>query len=277
MITTDKLQKPEQIRAMEMLEKCLPEIKSLFIKKLDTNDMFKTNYVTFFSSLVNLPHGDSWLWNQSNAKVNIELDDFVVLMQKMNTRRRKNGPKAPFYKLWLYSIKSKADDFTTQFVWCEKGISSKDQKQKKNSKRTKETTGSPIVQSPTNSSSSTSVPIYSPSFESVPQNVVPAPQVYPTVTCNQQSQPQPQPQPQTRCAGTNLFNFTTQYAPVNDININFNNYNCLFPPNAMGIDVDSLLWPTYVYSEDNAFINNFPDFNNFNFNCYNVGDSNVTW
>lgn len=123
MRTIEDLKKPEQIRALEMLKSCLPEFDASFVKQLDTNTMFPTNYFTFFSELVHLPHGEYWLWNQSNAKVTVKLDDYVVLMQKMNTRRRKNGPKAPFYKLWLYSLKNEDGDFSAQFIWCEKGDS----------------------------------------------------------------------------------------------------------------------------------------------------------
>ena len=106
MRTLDQLKKPEQIRAMNTLQQSLPMFDNLFVEQVDPKTMFPTNYTQFFDTLVSLPHGDSWLWNQSNAKVNVQLSNHSVLMQKMNTRRKKNGPKAPFYKLWLYTVKT---------------------------------------------------------------------------------------------------------------------------------------------------------------------------
>lgn len=97
----------------------------MFVDHLSSETMFPTNYKIFFRTLTNLPHGDSWLWNQSNAKVNVNLPECDVLMQKMNTRRRKNGPKAPFYKIWLFSLKEKSsDNICMYFIWCEKGAES---------------------------------------------------------------------------------------------------------------------------------------------------------
>lgn len=215
MRTIEDLQKPEQIRALEMLKECLPRFDSLQMKQLDTNDMFSTNYIAFFSKLVRLPHGEHWLWNQSNAKVNVKFNNYVVLMQKMNTRRRKNGPKAPFYKLWLYSIKAEDEEFSTQFIWCEKGESDT------NNTRTKITPKEKIC-SPTLSSTSQSPTYFNP-YENQQAIFASSPVVHPTPVITTIPQ-------QTTC--------TTKH---NEIDL-------------LDVDVDSILWPSFLYSDYNSCV-----------------------
>jgi hypothetical protein len=238
MLTVDQLQKPEQIRAIETLQKSLPAFESLYTEQIDTDTMFPTNYSCFFNNLVRLPHGETWLWNQSNAKVNVELSDYVVLMQKMNTRRRKNGPKAPFYKLWLYSIKSQSDpNFSTQFIWCEKGAESAQ--------------SSPVsspqqqvvqVHSPTLTGSSDSSPCYN-SFEQVnmpSMPTIPTQHVFPE-----------EPALNSFCEPS--------FSIPSGCGFRDSNWSVTSNEFPDCVDVDSILWPTYIYTDDSGFVSSFVD------------------
>jgi len=222
MLTIDQLQKPEQIKAMQVLKKNLPNFTSLNIGILDTDVLFTTNFTCFCESIVKLPHGESWLWNQSNAKVNISLSDYNVVMQKMNTRRRKNGPKAPFYKLWLYTIKSQINKFQTQFIWCEKGT---DPIKPEIIKQTLD-----IFQN----ESFTTKPTY----------------IEPTIINNQQQINDINTSENTN---NNVSDKTSQETPINNCDLFEDPLFLAFDE----IDVDSLLWPTYVYTEHFQNMNNF--------------------
>lgn len=117
---------PEQQRAYNVLTDNIDNWKNLQYAKLYAKNMFHTSFVTFsYEPFVkeNLPQDPLWIWNQSNAKTTIRLDETrSVTIQKMNPRRRRNCPKPPSFKLWLFVI---TDDFggpNLYFLWCEKGL-----------------------------------------------------------------------------------------------------------------------------------------------------------
>lgn len=121
---------PEQQRAIQVLLLNLPNWKEFYQPELGAS-MFPTNFMAFSTEAFHkLPHDDTWIWNQSNAKVTTELDQFhECTLQKMNTRKRKNCPKAPSFKIWLFALNKKNQPSHLYFLWCEKGIPSKCQLQ----------------------------------------------------------------------------------------------------------------------------------------------------
>lgn len=116
---------PEQQNAFNVLVKHLARFSTLEKLFNKPKEMFTTGYVAstnFPLSKENLPIGDSWVWNQSNAKVVVPLDTRrTVAIQKMNPRKKRNGPSAPSYKLWIYVI-SEPREKDLYILWCEKGL-----------------------------------------------------------------------------------------------------------------------------------------------------------
>merc|ERR1719262_669932 len=106
---------PEQQRAIQVLLLNLPHWKEYYQPEVGSEfaqiPMFASNFMAFSTEpFRKLPHDDTWIWNQSNAKVTTELDQYhECTLQKMNTRNKKNQPSH------LY------------FLWCEKGVSQKQQ------------------------------------------------------------------------------------------------------------------------------------------------------
>eukprot|EP00012_Vannella_robusta_P002775 CAMPEP_0206185818 /NCGR_PEP_ID=MMETSP0166-20121206/2035_1 /ASSEMBLY_ACC=CAM_ASM_000260 /TAXON_ID=95228 /ORGANISM="Vannella robusta, Strain DIVA3 518/3/11/1/6" /LENGTH=211 /DNA_ID=CAMNT_0053601087 /DNA_START=35 /DNA_END=670 /DNA_ORIENTATION=+ len=119
---------PEQQRAIQVLLLNLPNWKEFYQPEL-ANNMFPTNFMAFSTEPFHkLPHDETWIWNQSNAKVTTELDQYhECTLQKMNTRKRKNCPKAPSFKIWLFALNKKHHPSHLYFLWCEKGLPSKNQ------------------------------------------------------------------------------------------------------------------------------------------------------
>merc|ERR1711976_412388 len=124
---------PEQQRAIQVLLLNLPHWKEYYQPEVGSEfaqiPMFSSNFMAFSTEpFRKLPHDDTWIWNQSNAKVTTELDQYhECTLQKMNTRKRKNCPKAPSYKIWLYALNKKNQPSHLYFLWCEKGVSQKQQ------------------------------------------------------------------------------------------------------------------------------------------------------
>ena len=122
---------PEQQRAIQVLLLNLPHWKEYYQPEVGSEfaqiPMFASNFMAFSTEpFRKLPHDDTWIWNQSNAKVTTELDQYhECTLQKMNTRKRKNCPKAPSYKIWLYALNKKNQPSHLYFLWCEKGVSQK--------------------------------------------------------------------------------------------------------------------------------------------------------
>src|SRR3990167_2127851 len=84
------------------------------------------NYVTASFhpyQISKLPREQHWCWNQSNAKVTINVDDCTfVTLKKISPRSRNcHQGNVPSYKIWLYQVET---TFMPEyhFVWCEKGI-----------------------------------------------------------------------------------------------------------------------------------------------------------
>lgn len=121
---------PEQQKALNMLLSNLPKTSELFLQSDTPCTTFCTTGFMAFSSkpLPKLPHEETWIWNQSNGKVMVQTErgNFVTL-QKLNTRKKKNCPKPPSYKVWIcYLSKSVQQPPHLNFIWCEKGVPAKD-------------------------------------------------------------------------------------------------------------------------------------------------------
>ena len=68
-----------------------------------------------------LPREKNWCWNQSNAKITIEMDAYtLVTLRKISPRSRNNNSTPPSYKMWLYQVESTMMP-EYYFMWCEKG------------------------------------------------------------------------------------------------------------------------------------------------------------
>ena len=122
---------PEQQRAYNVLTDNIDNWRNLQYPKQARN-MFESNFVAFsFDPFTkdNLPKDPLWIWNQSNSRTTIRLDDTrMVTIQKMNPRKRRDCPKPPSYKIWLFNI---VDDFggpNLYFLWCEKGVTATSKK-----------------------------------------------------------------------------------------------------------------------------------------------------
>lgn len=121
---------PEQQKALSVLMSNLPKMTDLFLSNEKPCFRFcHTGFMAFSSKpLPKLPHEETWIWNQSNGKVTVktECGNYVTL-QKLNTRKKKNCPKPPSYKVWMcYLSKSIQQPPHLNFIWCEKGIAAKD-------------------------------------------------------------------------------------------------------------------------------------------------------
>jgi len=117
---------PEQQRALGVLNTNLPKWRAQLYEGQMELSQLTTNFMCFSSTPIkNLPHDSTWVWNQSNAKIHVQLNEQTfVSFQKMNTRKKKNAPKPPSHKLWMYTIHSTDSDIPRElfFLWCEKGI-----------------------------------------------------------------------------------------------------------------------------------------------------------
>ena len=88
--------------------------------------LLKTNFMAFCHVPIektSLPVEDYWCWNQSNSKVQVQLDYFTtVTFRKLSTKKRSFSHEvAPSYKIWLFEIDSRIAE-SRYFLWCEKGI-----------------------------------------------------------------------------------------------------------------------------------------------------------
>jgi len=88
------------------------------------NFQFSTGFTGFTRKnliLRTLPHGETWVWNQSNGKIRVNLEnERTVVYQKMSARSKPGEGKAPFCKLWVYKIYDNNAVIGT-LLWCEKG------------------------------------------------------------------------------------------------------------------------------------------------------------
>ena len=116
---------PEQQKALAVLNENLGRVDELFISEALVPSRFcETGFVAFSNrSMSKLPHGQAWIWNQSNGKVTVQLGNGnLVTLQKLNTRKKKNCPKPPSYKVWVcYIARNASETHSLTFLWCEKG------------------------------------------------------------------------------------------------------------------------------------------------------------
>jgi hypothetical protein len=131
---------PEQERAVKQLYQNIPRWREL-LQNQPLSAIMGTGFFSFSASpFPKLPHDNSWIWNQSNGKVSVELESgenqiYHVTLQKMNARKRRGCPKAPSYKAWLYTLAHKASAESVEIppmlhaVWCEKGSSGNGQEE----------------------------------------------------------------------------------------------------------------------------------------------------
>jgi len=120
---------PEQQKALTVLLNNLPKMSELFLQSDQPATKFCiTGFMAFSNkTLPKLPHDESWIWNQSNGKVTVKAGDNYVTLQKLNTRKKKNCPKPPSYKVWMcYISRSPQTSHYLNFIWCEKGVPAKD-------------------------------------------------------------------------------------------------------------------------------------------------------
>lgn len=119
---------PEQVLAMNVLREIYPHSINQFFVDQITESCFRTNFKAFVPNHITkdmLPKGESWNWNQSNARVNYNLGhDTTVTMYKLNPRRSIEGGSQPSYKLWVYLIQ--APNLNCSFLWCTKGEQNSD-------------------------------------------------------------------------------------------------------------------------------------------------------
>ena len=86
-----------------------------------------TGYIRISSSEISadqIPSDRHWIWRQCNAKIVTVVGETSVVIQKLNTRDRKqqftSGLSRPSYKLWNLRVYHKDVSFT--FLYCEKGV-----------------------------------------------------------------------------------------------------------------------------------------------------------
>ena len=115
---------PEQQRALSVLHSKLPIWRTMQRDTDFSRNILTTNYVCFSTTPFKDLPTKNWVWNQSNGKITVQLtNDTLVTYQKMNTRKRKNFPKPPMHKLWVFTIESTDSSIPRYLycVWCERG------------------------------------------------------------------------------------------------------------------------------------------------------------
>ena len=119
----------EQRRALNAFLPHRNELRSLeksLVENPEVGSWLPTNFIASSRSKFEkqLPHGDTWIWTQSNPRVNIRIDtETEITFRKLNPRRKGlHNQKPPPLKVWLYEIKSgRSSEGVWYFVWCEKG------------------------------------------------------------------------------------------------------------------------------------------------------------
>ena len=121
----------EQRIALSVLQKHYSQIHQLIrLSKTLQKDqpLLRTNFVHASHhniSPAELPRESDWCWNQSNAKIRMELSPAVtVTMRKISPRNRntKYHPiLLPQFKVWIFAIESLTSP-DIHFLWVEKGV-----------------------------------------------------------------------------------------------------------------------------------------------------------
>jgi len=116
---------PEQKKALEMLHSKMGVWSSHFVEKLPMDRMLQQGFCAFSNRCFdNLPHGDTWTWNKSGGKAQVQLDGTtMVSLYKMNARRKSTSFIAPHFKVWIFALALTRREPHLHFYWCENGIS----------------------------------------------------------------------------------------------------------------------------------------------------------
>ena len=74
--------------------------------------------------VLNIPKQQHWCWNQSNAKIEVNVgDQMTISLRKFSPRKNPSSvSQAPSLKMWLYEIKLEEEEKMKYFLWCEKGV-----------------------------------------------------------------------------------------------------------------------------------------------------------
>ena|SRR3990167_1340449 len=113
----------EQTVAINVFLAQKPHIPSLLMKGGDIS--YYTGFMAARYSeykLAQLPAGKHWTWNQSNARVAVQIDpNTLVVLKKVSPRLRipNSGHQVPSYKVWIVWVKCATYEY--YFLWCEKG------------------------------------------------------------------------------------------------------------------------------------------------------------
>ena len=114
----------EQSNAIQVFISQRPYLDQLFQQKDEI--VFETGFVAARYAeyrLSQLPSGKHWAWNQSNARVVVQVDDHTqLILKKVSPRVRlaNSGHPVPSLKLWISWIKSTHNQ-DYYFLWVEKG------------------------------------------------------------------------------------------------------------------------------------------------------------
>lgn len=124
-MTTPQLT-PEQKKALEMLHSKMSQWSRHYVEKLPIDGMLQQGFFAFSNrSFENLPHGDTWTWNKSGGKAQVQLEGTIVVsLYKMNARRKSTSYTAPHLKVWIFSLAMVNRDPHLYFYWCENGEAS---------------------------------------------------------------------------------------------------------------------------------------------------------
>lgn len=120
---------PEQNKAVQKFLSLFPDWKEQQIDMPKT--VLPSNFFSFsLNPFPKLIHDISWIWNQTNSRILIKLDDDDncgdLVLQKLNARKRRGYPKAPSYKVWQFSYSQEKEPSSIFGIWCEKGFDGKE-------------------------------------------------------------------------------------------------------------------------------------------------------
>jgi hypothetical protein len=117
---------PEQQRAVELMYSRLSNYPQ-HTKSSYTLDEICTSGNMFFTFLSlttsDLPKGTYWQWNQSRSKRVLEDPGYIrISLCKLNTRKHRGiAGCSPSVKLWVMHVELIQQQFSINFLWCEKG------------------------------------------------------------------------------------------------------------------------------------------------------------
>ena len=119
----------EQRNALQTLLDVLPKIRT-YTQNCDKLQKYApllpSNFIAASMDPIHktsLPRELNWSWNQSNAKVVVNISDQTsVVFRKLSTKTNANtSVTAPSCKIWLYEIQTMWEN-PLYLLWCEKGV-----------------------------------------------------------------------------------------------------------------------------------------------------------